>query len=404
MKNPYLSFALFLAIGSLSFSAVAQSPVHKQTTSNIILNNVDNIAVTLPNVSTSGNLIVVEVTWDKQNRTLASLTDSKGNTYRQIAAETNWGTTYRSTLYYAYNISAGSTPITITANLDHKTQNLLEIYASEYSNIMSIADPLDKAKTTTGSGAAINSGAVTPTTANQLVYGIAIGESVKINAASGFNVRSTDQDNVVEDIAGASTSSQSAGFTGGGNWIAQVATFKPTLISLPIDLSIFDVKAVQDNKVELNWATASESNNDYFEIERSNDGQEWSAAGRVNGSGTTNTTVNYSFVDEHPNAGVNYYRLKQVDLDGKASMSKTITVRIDEAAVTTIKAYPNPATSYLVVEGASQAITLYSTSGQRMLVRVVPDGETKTTIDLAGLPKGAYFVKAGEKSMLIYKQ
>ncbi|HEY4109632.1 T9SS type A sorting domain-containing protein [Puia sp.] len=404
MKNLYFLIALFLTVTGLSFSAAAQTPVHKQTKSNIILSNVDAIGVTFTNTSTAGDLIIVQITWDKQNRTVQSLTDSKGNLYHQIGTETSWGGSYRSALYYAYNISADASKITVTANLDHKTQNLLEIYVSEYSNILSTSDPLDQVKTTFGSGTAINTGNVTTTSPNELLYSIAIGESVHITAGAGFNVRSTDQDNVVEDLTGVAAGLRSASFTGGGNWIAQVASFKAVVTTLPVSLLSFDARTLSNKTVELDWATATEANSDHFEVERSQNGLDWTTAGRVDAAGNSNTTLNYSFVDENPYTGLGYYRLKQVDRDGKATIFKTVTVHIDEASIATVKVYPNPATSYLVVEGATQAVSIYSTTGQRMLVRIVPDGEMKTTVDLTSLPHGAYFVKAGEHSSLFYKQ
>jgi hypothetical protein len=401
MKNLYSLIALLLSVAWLS-PADAQ-PVHVQTNSKIVGGASSSINLNFAAASTSGHLIVVHLTWDKQNRNVNTISDTKGNTYHRIGATTSWGSTYRSDLWYAYNITAGASPLSITVTLTGAVNNLFEIYISEYSNVLTTADPLDKNIIVTGTNGTISAGPVTTTSTNQLIYGVAIGESVPLNGGSGFTVRSTAQQNIVEDKAGASVGSYSSTFTGGGNWIAAVATFKP-LVTLPITLVSFDAKLLQDNKAELDWETATEANSDHFEVEHSNDGLSWSTIGRVDAAGNSVTPLQYSFVDDAPYTGVTYYRLSQVDRDGKSTISKTVTVHIDQQATATVRLYPNPATSYLVVEGASQAISIFSTAGQRMLVRVVPEGETKTTLDLTSLPKGAYFVKTGDKSTMFLRQ
>ena len=403
MKDLYTLVVSFLAVIGLYFPAAAQAPVHKQTQSSILLTGPKVISVTFPSSSTAGNLIIVQITWDRQNRTLQSVVDTKGNLYHLIGAATNWGSKYRSALYYAYNITADATKIKVTATLDNNTTALFEIYISEYSNVLTTSDPLDKNNTSFGTGTAINSGSVSTAAGNELVWGIAIGEDKAIHSGTGFNVRSTDQDNSVEDKSGSSAGTYSASFTavGSTNWIAQVATFKP-LVTLPITLVSFDASSLSNRRVELDWAVSAESNSDHFDVERSRDGRDWIGIGQVGAAGNSDAMQQYSFVDDAPYAGVTWYRLKLVDRDANAYLSKTLTVHIDQPL--TLHIYPNPAASYLVVEGASQAISIFSTAGQRMMVRMVPDGETKTTLDLTSLPRGAYFVKAGERNTVFYKQ
>jgi hypothetical protein len=403
MKNLYpLVSCLVLAIGC-SFPALAQ-PAHVQTKSKIVAGASSSINLSFTSSSTAGNLIVVHLTWDKQSRTVNTVSDAKGNTYHLIGAETNWsGTTYRSALYYAYDISAGATPLSITATLSGSVTSLYEMYISEYSNVLTTSDPLDQKKTTASSGTTVNSGAVTTTATDELIYGVAIGASVPLNGGTGFNVRSTDQSNIVEDETGATVGSYSASFSGNGNWIATIATFK-TMTILPVSLLSFDAQLIKNNKVEVNWATASEDNSDYFELEHSQDGLAWADVGRVDAAGSSATTLNYSFVDENPYLGVCFYRLKQVDRDGNVTVSKTLTLHIDQQPTLTLKIYPNPAVSYLVVEGTSQSITIFNMAGQRMFVRVNAESDSKVTLDLTSLAGGAYFVKAGTQSVIFFKQ
>jgi hypothetical protein len=94
---------------------------------------------------------------------------------------------------------------------------------------------------------------------------------------------------------------------------------------LPVDLLSISAEA-EENAVILRWKTASEENNAYFDIEKSFDGKNWAFVNRVNGAGNSAKTKNYAVFDYEPAAGTSYYRLKQVDYDGKFSYSKTVSV------------------------------------------------------------------------------
>src|SRR5690606_28516311 len=97
--------------------------------------------------------------------------------------------------------------------------------------------------------------------------------------------------------------------------------------------------------VDLTWATASEYNNDRFEIERSTNGLNWSQIGSVSGMGTTQQRHEYLFTDEYPENGENYYRLKQVDFDDKYEYSPIRLVTFGSEITpdnSRIVWYPNP--------------------------------------------------------------
>lgn len=94
---------------------------------------------------------------------------------------------------------------------------------------------------------------------------------------------------------------------------------------LPVKLISFNAKA-QTSTVSLNWSTASETDNSHFEITRSIDGKSFNDIGTTKGNGTTNSVSNYKFTDFFPELGTSYYQLKQVDLNGKASLSNVEAV------------------------------------------------------------------------------
>jgi hypothetical protein len=95
--------------------------------------------------------------------------------------------------------------------------------------------------------------------------------------------------------------------------------------SLPIELISFD--AEQNNElIKLTWKTATETNNEKFQIERSRDSEKWEAIGTVAGAGFSHTFLSYIFYDLKPNNGPSYYRLKQIDYDGAYEYSKVIAI------------------------------------------------------------------------------
>lgn len=112
---------------------------------------------------------------------------------------------------------------------------------------------------------------------------------------------------------------------------------------LPIDLLFFNGKVAGSDNV-LKWVTVSETNNDYFLLERSTNGETFEPIGEVDGAGTTNERLEYEFIDHSAPTGLNYYRLKQVDFDGASSYSRTILLKNGrrEADAMVSLVYPNP--------------------------------------------------------------
>jgi hypothetical protein len=108
---------------------------------------------------------------------------------------------------------------------------------------------------------------------------------------------------------------------------------------LPIQLISFDAFS-RGNLVELNWKTATELNNDFFTIERSNGGEKFEEVVKVKGMGTKVTETSYSSRDTAPFKGISYYRLKQTDFDGRFSYSNVVSVSIDGTDLWSV--FPNP--------------------------------------------------------------
>jgi hypothetical protein len=166
-------------------------------------------------------------------------------------------------------------------------------------------------------------------------------------------------------------------------------------LPLPVELKSFTAQ-LRNGQVNLNWVTASERNNQGFEVQRSQDGREFSTVLFKKGNGTTSARSTYDAVDARPLAGLSYYRLKQIDNDGKFSYSPVVTVK--NAGLTEASFYPNPTSGKLTV-ALPQATTA---EGLRVRIadltgRVLREQTLPVTgeLDLTSLPAGTYVVTVG---------
>ncbi len=172
---------------------------------------------------------------------------------------------------------------------------------------------------------------------------------------------------------------------------------------LPVSLISFVGNPV-GGSVKLEWKTSSELNNDYFEIEHSTDGVSFSSLGFVSGSGTTSEENTYTLYHEQPQAGYNFYRLKQVDFDGKSSFEGGIvSVQIDGFDGLAMVPFPNPTTSDNVKimlninDKIPALIEMYDIVGNRHLIeQVTKDDLTSNEYQLnlsTNLAPGLYILK-----------
>lgn len=162
---------------------------------------------------------------------------------------------------------------------------------------------------------------------------------------------------------------------------------------LPVKLISFE-SVLNNGKVNLKWATATEINNDRFEIERSYDGKAWKVIGTVKGNGNSSITIDYNFTDNNPEvlSGNIYYRLHQFDFNGENEYSPIRLVRNGKKE-TIGKVYPNPANAELKISlnADSYQLSILDQSGKVVLSKQVDTNFE--IIDIKELPNGIYFVK-----------
>lgn len=161
---------------------------------------------------------------------------------------------------------------------------------------------------------------------------------------------------------------------------------------LPVELFNFDAKLVDVNQVLISWLTGSESNNDYFTIERSQDGDSWEDISYIQGAGNSTQVIQYQDWDYRPFYGVSYYRLKQTDFDGTVKFSSVKA--INNKTLFDINLYPNPASDQLTIEygGADETtFSIRNSVGKEIPVDVI-FSNGKAIVNLSGFSSGLYFV------------
>jgi len=178
-------------------------------------------------------------------------------------------------------------------------------------------------------------------------------------------------------------------------------SFGITLVSaLPVELLSFEARSNAD-VVEVEWATASEQNSDRFVVERSNDNMDWTPLTEVPAAGESQSLLSYRAVDRTPLAGVAYYRLKQVDLDGSSTFSDTRAVE-HRATHTELLIWPQPATDAVHVRVDEELLSVHvlDCSGRALYVPWERNGNV-LVLQAGTLPDGLYHVHTEGRSVAV---
>ncbi len=173
------------------------------------------------------------------------------------------------------------------------------------------------------------------------------------------------------------------------------------LAVLPIELAEFS--ATEENgKVALNWTTATETDNDFFSVQRSHDGLNFYEIGKLGAAGNSTVATDYSFIDDNPLPGINYYRLHQVDFDGKSSNSPVKSV--DFGSNATLSLFPSVTSGEINVlmndnrvQLVNARVEVYDMVGQ--LLKSVPYSEN-LKLDVNDLTEGTYFVRLTDNQLV----
>jgi hypothetical protein len=165
--------------------------------------------------------------------------------------------------------------------------------------------------------------------------------------------------------------------------------------ALPIKLSLF-IAAVENYSIELKWSTSSEINFDYFNVEKSTSGENFSTLAKIPGHGTSYERHDYSLIDQNPFIGKNYYRLTSIDFDGYTEVFKVIAV--DYSAEKDFSVYPNPSSGNVVnfklnyKPESGYIVAIYDNLG-KVLTRLSPTEFNQSVSFDQPLTSGVYFAK-----------
>ncbi|MES2515066.1 MAG: T9SS type A sorting domain-containing protein [Bacteroidota bacterium] len=185
-----------------------------------------------------------------------------------------------------------------------------------------------------------------------------------------------------------------------------IGTMNYTASPLPIELISFDA-IMNDKNVDITWATATESNNDYYTIEKSKDGISFETVSIVDAAGNSLSTIHYKDVDYKPYDGISYYRLKQTDYNGTFSYSRIVAVNYttDDDGITM---FPNPtdgniSLSLKGLENQEILVVIRDITGKECYSKVILSIQNSdiVALDTEGvLAKGVYIVVASSSNKL----
>ncbi len=172
---------------------------------------------------------------------------------------------------------------------------------------------------------------------------------------------------------------------------------------LPVSFDFLKAEQKQPFTVQLEWATNYEENNTDYTIQRSADQRNWSTIGTVQSIGNSAAKTVYRFNDKSPLSGTNFYRIKQVDLDGKTGYSEV--ARLNNQVKKTISVYPNPAGSVAQVYSKTtftqgQVLQLIDAKGSRVKTFVAA-GKNALQLDLSNLQPGLYLLQLIENGRVV---
>lgn len=177
-----------------------------------------------------------------------------------------------------------------------------------------------------------------------------------------------------------------------------IGTLEMIQSPLPVELTFFDANVIENSDVKLEWETASEINNNYFEIQHSKDGVNFKTIGKVIGAGNSSVTNRYHLMHKNPNEGVNYYKLYQVDFDGTKTEEgiEIVNLKMD----TYFEVFPNPANdviNFISNTKEEGRVTIVDLNGKLIYQSDLIYETNKNVLNIESLENGIYFVQFYDK-------
>lgn len=228
-----------------------------------------------------------------------------------------------------------------------------------------------------------------------------------ISTATGTTMRGTLIANnaAISLAAGSTLEGRALSTTGAVSVDGTTANVGCGFAILPLELLSF-TGVCDKQHVVLKWSTATETNNKYFEVERSAEGTNWQVVGTVEGAGSSSLLHTYSLTDESPGQATAYYRLKQTDFDGNYKYGFVVSVgKCSSGASDNLTLYPIPSTGRFDVVFTGDisqvlSIEVFNSQGEKVYGSI----GFQSKIDLSGQAPGVYFVQLYLDSKTIHQQ
>lgn len=184
---------------------------------------------------------------------------------------------------------------------------------------------------------------------------------------------------------------------------------KSLINPLPISLIEFKHTTADENVVVLEWTTASETNNAYFEVERSADGFHFDPISEKIQGTNGNALVKYQWEDTRPLSGTAYYRLKQTDFNGEFSVSEIIYVYITQGENQAVTIFPNPSEGMVNIQFSGMQnplMEVFGGNGQKLFSRNINSTAERTlqNFDFSNFQKGIYLIRLSEGTQIVTKK
>jgi hypothetical protein len=280
---------------------------------------------------------------------------------------------------------------TASVNVDNVTS--ATVYAFNFASASSGAQP-----SVTGFSSASNTIIIGGNTISWTLTTTQIGVNL-----DGFPIAKAElvlTDGTADNFSSASNVT----FTTTGPCSSDVISF--TYTALPVEFTY--VRAgVLNNSVKVEWETASELNNEVFFIERSVDGLTFTEIGNQQGAGTSLEVIQYSFIDVAPIAGVNYYRIRQVDFDGTMEYSAVVKAEVAKSSFV-VSINPTASSSQVqIILGETYEqdlnVAVYDALGRTIMNSAINAGNNLLPIDISNFTNGQYFVRLFNETETITK-
>lgn len=200
---------------------------------------------------------------------------------------------------------------------------------------------------------------------------------------------------------------------GWSNRADEIVTFDVTYVAggancgascgaLPVELGHYDIQYNEGTGlVELSWSTLSEINNDQFIIQRSKDGAHWIDIGELTGAGNSQTARHYSFIDKTPESGLAYYRLKQIDFNGKYHLKEILFIA---TPLHDIRVYSDGQSLHFESDNPRGLGLIQILDINGKLLRTLDSSRLSNRTSLQGLGKGIKVLRIVENNSVVTKR